>query len=652
MSTNPSLKNVNNYFKNKRFHEGLIILKNEMLTYPKNKTIFEQVNRYKKKFKPQLDTSLSQSTISRFFDLHKQGRTKEVITNLEILLRTNPSDYYVLNLLGTFYGLTKNFVNAIKFQKYSIKLNPFDENNYLNLSISLEQNGNLDLSLPFLEIGKLLDPHNININQQLAKIYYKLGKYSQATFIYESLTKLKKNNSSIMLNYIRSLIKTNELQKALSILEKLKINIFYDDNFLTLEGLIYFELDNVEKSKEALKQALNKNSNNSDAYTIYGLIYQKKGELTKALEAHNKSAILNPKNHIAFNNLAACYAFIGKVKLSIINFKKAVAINPYFFDGLYRLGQMQIYNQEFREGWANFKFRWKSRDYFHQYLKTSKPILENIIKNDEKILIWSEQGLGDQVMYGSMFKECSKYLSNLVIKIDKRLIDVFKIKHPNIKFCGLEDKIGETAFDKHIPFGNLGGHLRLRKSDFKKAVFPYISSNKKTRQFIIKKYKNNHNLLVGLSWSSSNHLLSNNKSLSLELLLPILKIRNIKFIDLEYKNSTKEINSFYEKHSIKILQENTIDNFNDIEGLCSIIDVCDFVISCSNTNAHLSGALYKKTFLLLPKGRGRLWNWSSNNGKSQWYPKTEILEQKIVGDWSHPINKLKKEVLKHATKIK
>ena len=80
--------------------------------------------------------------------------------------------------------------------------------------------------------------------------------------------------------------------------------------------------------------------------------------------------------------------------------------------------------------------------------------------------------------------------------------------------------------------------------------------------------------------------------------------------------------------------------------------MCDFVISCSNTNAHLSGALFKKTFLLLPKGRGRLWNWSSNNGKSQWYPKTEILEQKIVGDWSHPINKLKKEVLKYATKIK
>ena len=115
----------------------------------------------------------------------------------------------------------------------------------------------------------------------------------------------------------------------------------------------------------------------------------------------------------------------------------------------------------------------------------------------------------------------------------------------------------------------------------------------------MKKYKDAGKLLVGISWSSSNYLLSDNKSLSLEILHPILSFKNIKFIDLEYKNSFKEINHFDNKYGIKILKEDTIDNFNDIEGLCSIIEACDFIISCSNTNAHLSGALSKKTYLLL-----------------------------------------------------
>ena len=42
---------------------------------------------------------------------------------------------------------------------------------------------------------------------------------------------------------------------------------------------------------------------------------------------------------------------------------------------------------------------------------------------------------------------------------------------------------------------------------------------------------------------------------------------------------------------------------------------------------HITG-LGKKTFLLLPKGKGRLWYWSSEKKKSIWYPSIEVVEQK------------------------
>ena len=54
-----------------------------------------------------------------------------------------------------------------------------------------------------------------------------------------------------------------------------------------------------------------------------------------------------------------------------------------------------------------------------------------------------------------------------------------------------------------------------------------------------------------------------------------------------------------------------IDNFNDIEGITSLIDAL-ITITVSNTNAHIAGALGKKTLLLLPKGKGRPWYWSSD----------------------------------------
>ena len=39
------------------------------------------------------------------------------------------------------------------------------------------------------------------------------------------------------------------------------------------------------------------------------------------------------------------------------------------------------------------------------------------------------------------------------------------------------------------------------------------------------------------------------------------------------------------------------------------IDTCDFIISVSNSNVHLSAIMGKPIYLLLPKDIGRLWYW-------------------------------------------
>ena len=102
----------------------------------------------------------------------------------------------------------------------------------------------------------------------------------------------------------------------------------------------------------------------------------------------------------------------------------------------------------------------------------------------------------------------------------------------------------------------------------------------------------------------------------------------------------------YIKSKCAISGINSDGKVNDIKGLTSIIEACDFVITCSNINAHLSGALGIKTFLLLPLGKGRLWNWNFENQRSIWYPSVKIFQQETQGKWKDPILKLEKEVKK------
>ena len=57
---------------------------------------------------------------------------------------------------------------------------------------------------------------------------------------------------------------------------------------------------------------------------------------------------------------------------------------------------------------------------------------------------------------------------------------------------------------------------------------------------------------------------------------------------------------------LRFIKLEEIDNFNDIDGLASLIDACDFVVSVSNTTVHIAGAIGKKTYLMLPQGKGKI----------------------------------------------
>jgi len=143
-----------------------------------------------------------------------------------------------------------------------------------------------------------------------------------------------------------------------------------------------------------------------------------------------------------------------------------------------------------------------------------------------------------------------------------------------------------------------------------------------------------------LSWISKNDNVGLSKSITLNLLKPILELNNILFLDIQYSDTQDERSKFFNDHGIRIHKIESVDNFNDINGVTSLVDLCDFIITISNTNAHIAGALGKKTFLLLPRGKGRFWYWNAYNEKSLWYPSIEIIEQNSPGQWKPVINKL------------
>ena len=122
--------------------------------------------------------------------------------------------------------------------------------------------------------------------------------------------------------------------------------------------------------------------------------------------------------------------------------------------------------------------------------------------------------------------------------------------------------------------------------DIKERSNPYLvvdkSRTKQIKQLLPKDKK-----ICGISWISKNKNVGQNKSMTLEDMKDLLSLPDITFVDLQYTDTTDERANLRTNYGVEILKLEEIDNFNDIDGLASLIDACDFVVSVSNTTAHI-----------------------------------------------------------------
>jgi ADP-heptose:LPS heptosyltransferase len=69
----------------------------------------------------------------------------------------------------------------------------------------------------------------------------------------------------------------------------------------------------------------------------------------------------------------------------------------------------------------------------------------------------------------------------------------------------------------------------------------------------------------------------------------------------------------------------------DFDNTAALCDLMDVVISTDTSVPHLSGALGRPTWLLLPLNAD--WRWLRNRADSPWYPTAKLYRQKSAGNW-------------------
>lgn len=246
------------------------------------------------------------------------------------------------------------------------------------------------------------------------------------------------------------------------------------------------------------------------------------------------------------------------------------------------------------------------------------------------LLVGTEQGLGEVVLWSSMFADLVRLGQKTLVACDARLLALFRRSFPAIEFADAAhsplQEPGGNPVNRRIESADLGRFFRRSADSFPSATNGWLLADPARTAALRNGYRQRFpgKRLVGLSWRSHRPLRNESKDIALADLMPLLSRRqDIACVSLQYGDVTRDI-ELLRDGGLPVHVDPDIDMTREIDGSCALAGALDEVVSCSNTMAHLAGALGLPVQLLLPGPRYVLWYWGYEGTATPWYPTMSI----------------------------
>ena len=333
---------------------------------------------------------------------------------------------------------------------------------------------------------------------------------------------------------------------------------------------------------------------------------------------------------------------------AIFQYEKALRLRPSLTEPRFNASTCYLGLGDFERGWKYYSARWGCNSVV-RYGRDSKsvPLVSRKPHLDEahpagRVLVWTEQGIGDEIMFCSLLPELQDQVSQLIIQCDDRLVPLFRRSFLGADVLGRSKSIPEARYDSHIPMGDLGGRFRRNADKFngrgKAFLYPDL-----TRVMVYKNlFSSCDKPLIGISWRSGSYQNGALRSVCVDKLVSVLGSFGVRLLCLQYGRDTfHEVRACQDRTGIEISLINELDLTVDIDGVAAAVRACDLVVSVGNTVAHLAAACGTPTWLLAAKGTS--WRWMFSGERTPWYEAVRIFRQLEIGQWDETLINLERE---------
>ena len=372
------------------------------------------------------------------------------------------------------------------------------------------------------------------------------------------------------------------------------------------------------------------------------------GRYDEAIALLETSLADDPAHTGTMINLAVLHRDAGRYPAALGWIDRAIGRSPrdplaHFTRGVVLMGLGRL-----AEGWEEMEWRWRRSDWTTVWRASRRPVWSGEPLAGKRLLVWSEQGIGDAILHASMVGDLRSWADRLRIEAAPRLVPLFARSFPWAEVVAATGR-GSIAEDRdvaaHVPAGSLGRFLRPSLPAFPPSG-SFLRADAAVADAMRRRYRQaaGGTPVIGVSWrSTAGHF----KNAPLADWQPILRARAGHFVSLQYGDTAADIAAAETATGVRVHVDPSVDPLTDLDRFAGQVAAMDLVITTSNTTAHVAGALGVPCWVMVPRGRGALWYWFGDGDRSPWYGSVRLYPQTEPFDWSGAVRRIA-DVLRQA----
>lgn len=363
-----------------------------------------------------------------------------------------------------------------------------------------------------------------------------------------------------------------------------------------------------------------------------GLVLRGAGRLEEAVECFGRLLERAPNYAKAHNNLGEALKSLGRLEEARACYERALEIEPEYREVRWNRGLVELLQGDFAAGWKDYESRWGAVGFETPARNYTEPQWTGESRAGARVLLWSEQGVGDEIMFAGFVPLAEGAGQACVLECDARLKPLFARSFPRVEVLARGEAL--PRFDAHLPTGSLPGIYWAERAT---TLRPFLRADEGMRAEFRERYGAGRPL-VGLAWQTLNRKTGPARSLNLEAAAGLFGVDGLRWISLQY-GEFDALEEQARRAGAAITVDRTVNQFADMDRFAAQVAAMDLVVTIDNSTAHLAGALGVPVWLLLPALPD--WRWQMGREDTPWYSTMRLMRQRTQGEWGPVLERVR-----------